>query len=43
VFAHLAYLPILFPDLDLSSYPSIQACISATQARPAYQQAMGSP
>ncbi|MEB3332928.1 MAG: glutathione S-transferase family protein [Synechococcaceae cyanobacterium] len=39
--AHLAYLPIFFPQIDLSPYPNVQAAISATQQRPAYQRAMG--
>jgi len=38
--AHLAYLPVFFPQLDLSPYPNVQSCITATQARPAYQAAM---
>lgn len=38
--AYLAYLPIFFPQIDLSPYPSVQATISATQARPAYQRVM---
>lgn len=36
VLAHLAYLLIFLPDLDLTSYPSIQA-------RPVYRRDMGSP
>ena len=39
--AYLAYLPMFFPDLDLSPYPAVQANIAATQARPAYRQVMG--
>jgi len=39
--AYLAYLPIFFPQIDLSPYPNVQATIAATQQRPAYQQAMG--
>jgi glutathione S-transferase len=39
--AYLAYLPIFFPDLDLSPYPAVQATIAATQARPAYRKVMG--
>ena len=35
--AYLAYLPMFFPDLDLSPYPAVQATIAATQARPAYR------
>ncbi len=38
--AHLAYLPVFFPQLDLSPYPAVQAAIRATQERPAYQAAM---
>ncbi len=40
--AYLAYLPVFFPDLDLSPYPHVQASIAATQQRPAYQMVMGS-
>ena len=39
--AYLAYLPMFFPDLDLGSYPAVQANIAATQARPAYRKVMG--
>jgi len=39
--AYLAYLPLFFPDLDLSPYPAVQATIAATQARPAYRKVMG--
>ena len=39
--AYLAYLPIFFPDLDLSPYPTIQAVIASVQQRPAYRKAMG--
>ena len=39
--AYLAYLPIFFPQIDLSPYPSVQATIAATGARPAYQLVMG--
>jgi glutathione S-transferase len=38
--AHLAYLPVFFPQLDLSPYPAVQTTIEATRARPAYQAAM---
>ena len=38
--AHLAYLPVFFPQLDLSPYPAVQATIEATHARPTYQAAM---
>ena len=41
VHAHLAYLPIFFPQIDLSPYPHVQATITATQQRPAYQTVMG--
>lgn len=40
VHAYLAYLPIFFPQIDLSPYPNVQATIAATQARPAYQRVM---
>ena len=39
--AHLGYLPIFFPEIDLSPYPVIQAVIERTRLRPAYQRAMG--
>lgn len=39
--AYLAYLPIFFPQVDLSPYPNVQATIAATQARPAYRRVMG--
>ena len=38
--AYLAYLPIFFPQIDLSPYPNVQATIAATQQRPAYQRVM---
>ena len=41
VTAYLAYLPIFFPQEDLSPYPAIQALIAATQERPAYRKVMG--
>jgi len=40
VHAYLAYLPIFFPQIDLSPYPNVQATITATQQRPAYQRVM---
>jgi len=39
---YLAYLPLFFPDIDLSPYPVIQELIERTRQRPAYQTAMGS-
>jgi glutathione S-transferase len=39
--AYLAYLPVFFPQLDLSPYPAVQATIQATQERPAYREVMG--
>ena len=39
--AYLAYLPIFFPQIDLSPYPHVQATIAATHQRPAYQFVMG--
>lgn len=39
--AYLAYLPIFFPQIDLSPYPHVQATIAATQQRAAYQFVMG--
>ena len=41
VTAYLAYLPIFFPEEDLSPYPAIEALIASTQQRPAYRKAMG--
>ena len=41
VHAYLAYLPIFFPQIELSPYPNVQATIAATGARPAYQRVMG--
>ena len=41
--AYLAYLPVFFPELDLSPYPPIQALIASVQERPAYRKAMGLP
>ena len=41
VHAYLAYLPIFFPQIDLSPYPNVQAVIAATGQRPAYQRVMG--
>jgi glutathione S-transferase len=39
--AYLAYLPIFFPQIDLSPYPHVQATLAATQQRAAYQTVMG--
>jgi glutathione S-transferase len=39
--AYLAYLPIFFPQIDLTPYPNVQTTIAATQQRPAYQRVMG--
>lgn len=41
--AHLAYLPILAPQVDLSPYPNVRATIAAVGERPAYQLVMGQP
>ena len=41
VTAYLAYLPIFFPQEDLSPYPAIEALIASTQQRPAYRKVMG--
>jgi glutathione S-transferase len=41
VTAYLAYLPIFFPQEDLSPYPAIQSLITITQQRPAYRKVMG--
>jgi glutathione S-transferase len=39
--AHLAYLPVLAPSVDITPYPNVQATIAAVQQRPAYQRGMG--
>ena len=39
--AHLAYLPLFYPEMDLSPYPAVQEVIRRTHARPAYRQVMG--
>jgi len=39
--AHLAYLPVFFPDLDLSAWPAVVRCIADVQSRPAYLRVMG--
>lgn len=39
--AYLAYLPMFCRDLDLSRWPTLEAAITATSARPAYLAAMG--
>ena len=39
--AYLDYLPIFFPQIDLTPYPNVQAPIAATQARPSHQRGMG--
>ncbi|MFM7550627.1 MAG: glutathione S-transferase family protein [Cyanobacteriota bacterium] len=39
--AYLAYLPVFFPQLDLSPYANVQAVIAAAQADPAYQRGLG--
>ena len=41
--AYLAYLPLLFPHIDLDHYPSIQATIESVVRRPAYRKALGQP
>jgi glutathione S-transferase len=41
VHAYLAYLPVFFPQIDLKPYPNVQAVITATGQRPAYQRVMG--
>ena len=41
VTAYLAYLPIFFPQEDLSPYPAVQELIASTQQRPAYRKVMG--
>ena len=39
--AHLGYLPLFYPEMDLSAYPAVQEVIRRTHARPAYRQVMG--
>ena len=39
--AYLAYLPVFFPQIDLTPFPNVQAVISAAQANPAYLRGMG--
>ena len=39
--AHLAYLPLFYPEMDLSPYPAVEEVIRRTHARPAYRQVMG--
>jgi glutathione S-transferase len=39
--SYLAYIPVFCPQVDLSSYPAVQASIAATTARPTYLKAMG--
>ena len=41
VSAYLAYLPIFFPQEDLTPYPAIQELIASTRQRPAYRRVMG--
>jgi glutathione S-transferase len=41
--AYLAYLPLFCKEVDLSSFPAIQATIAATQGRRSYRAAMGLP
>ena len=39
--AYLAYLPLMFPQIDLTPYPSIRTTIKHVERRPAYRKAMG--
>ena len=39
--AYLAYLPIFFPEIDLSAYPVVQAVIDRTRKQPTYLRVMG--
>jgi len=41
VHAHLGYLPLFFPEIDLDPNPVVHAVIEHTRQRPAYQLAMG--
>ena len=40
VHAHLAYLPLFYPEMDLSPYPAVEEVIRRTHGRPAYRQVM---
>ncbi|QFZ91049.2 glutathione S-transferase family protein [Synechococcus elongatus] len=39
--SYLAYVPMFFPDFDLSPYPAVQSYISRLTQRPAYQNTIG--
>jgi len=39
--SYLAYIPIFFPEIDLTPYPQVQATIAATRQRLAYRKVMG--
>lgn len=39
--AYLAYLPLMFSQIDLTPYPSIRTTIKHVERRPAYRKAMG--
>jgi glutathione S-transferase len=39
--AHLAYLPIFAPQVDLSPYPNVRATIESVQQQPSYLRGMG--
>ncbi len=39
--AYLAYLPLMFPQVDLTPYPSFRTTIKHVERRPAYRKAMG--
>ena len=39
--AYLAYLPLMFPQIDLTPYPSIRTTIKHVERRPAYRKALG--
>ena len=41
IHAHLGYLPLFFPEIDLAPYPVVEAVIESARRRPAYQLAMG--
>ena len=38
---HLSYMPLFFPELDLSPYPVIQAVIERSHLRSAFRLVMG--
>jgi glutathione S-transferase len=39
--AYLAYLPVFFPEIDLTPFPHVRAVIEAAKASPAYWRGIG--